>query len=120
MINRAILVPVLAVATLVARPAMAEPAGISDNDMIRIVHYGDLDLRAAAGQARLTRRIIAAAGILCPGDDRASPAPPLPEAACVREVTREPLEQMKRAIAQAEGGAKMASADRSLVVGDAR
>jgi UrcA family protein len=80
------------------------PAAVTNS-----VSYADLDLRSAADQQRLKRRIRLAVHRLCLADGRASPLMAIPDPDCFRNAMTATRRQMDRAIARAAEGTSIAS-----------
>jgi UrcA family protein len=97
-----------AAASLVATSAGAAP--VRETVVNEVVSFADLNLTLKADQARLERRVRATIAALCPGDDRASPAPPLPDPLCFEAGLKANQPQIDRAIAQAMARSTLAQA----------
>jgi UrcA family protein len=97
-----------ALAANLAAPAVAAPA--IDPVVSEAVSFADLNLTSKSDQARLERRVHLAVAGMCPGNDRASPAPPLPDPECFEATMKKVRPQMDRAIARANVGEALAAA----------
>jgi len=104
------LLPALAMAAAGSAPA-------PDNREVpetQLVTPSDLDLRPAAGQARLEQRVRSAADRLCRVDDRASPEGGYLNGNCFRAAVAGGLQQAQLAVARATN--MQASAAAPIVV----
>lgn len=98
---------IAATATLAPAFASAAPA---EPVPTRAVSYAHLDLGSPKGQARLDRRIRAAAEAVCPGGDLRVSVRYLEHRQCVREAIARASSQRDRALAQAESARRIALA----------
>lgn len=92
----------IAAAMLASSAAIAEPTRVP-------VSYAGLDLASPRGQALLDRRIAQAARRICRPDVSADLAAQLAARRCMRETVANTQPQVKRAIALAQSGTRLAA-----------
>jgi UrcA family protein len=105
MISR-ILLPAL-VLGIASSVAGARPMIVHETET---VSYADLDLTSSEGEKVFHRRVLAAIARACAPDDRAVPAPPLPDSRCFGSTLRSIRAKMDQAIAGARTSDTLASA----------
>lgn len=88
-----------------AAQTLPRPAPIT-----RTVTYGDLDLNTRRGQAKLKRRILAAASEVCPAQVEISRLSPPTDIDCYNAAKLSSMREMERAIGRANNRSATASA----------